>query len=473
MIFAHFCHMPVSVTSMCNVAVPVTLAVVCSQWRTILLDTPFLWTRIHLGPKKWSPAIVNRQLDLSRSLPLIVHIQDPLHRRPSAGDNDVYEETDEYFKAVLSRIFQVLPRWMELHLEISFDQLDDFGALLQGALQPLNSQGQDNDDHRSPITPDLLETVTLKVPDIHVTTLGTPTCLPKIFESAPKFTSFCFFNEDNCTYSGDSFWPSQGLPWKQLDNIILEHRDLHVLNELPAEFFSDGKEAELELYLRHLPSYRPNARLVASKFTSLKLGPAHWNGDLPRYLEALYVPTLKDVELGCAMSPRYSWRETLDDGQNNIGYPNILGALLATITRSKCALKSFIFYVFSDAPDNAFDDSFARAIIALLRVMPELETLEIREGKERGPSLLSDPEFFTLCSAPETGGLLHKLESLELVWAADRQPPVDLVPMLQSRMGGSALKSVVLGIRKGGDLQPEVLDCMRQLKESGIRATLW
>ncbi|KAF8896977.1 hypothetical protein CPB85DRAFT_1458602 [Mucidula mucida] len=465
-IFWHYCHTPVPEDPM-RYELPFTLAVVCSQWRSILLDTPSLWTIIQLGPRKSSPALVDRQLDLSGNLPLSLRIQGPLDRRPSAGNHDVYEETDEYFKDVLRRVFHALPRWKDICLQIKLQELDDFDVLLQGALQPVNPQGQNDDDHRNQITPDLLETVVLKVPHI----ISSPTRLPKIFESAPSFKSFCFFNDDNYPLSGD-FWPSQGLPWKQLDYIMLEHTDLHVLDRLPPEFLSDGQEAELELNLRHLPTYRLNEGIVISKFTSLSLAPNYWTSNLARYLEALSIPNLKHVEVGCAMCPGQLWRET-PDGQNNIGCQNILTALLVTITRSKCMIKSFTFYVFWDAPDKAFDDSFARAIIALLYVMPELETLEICEAEERGPSLLSDPEFFSLCGAPETGGLLPKLESLELVWAADCQPSADLVTMLQSKIGGSALKSVVIGVRKGGDLPSQVLDCLRRLREYGIQATLW
>ncbi|KAF8896990.1 hypothetical protein CPB85DRAFT_1328476, partial [Mucidula mucida] len=420
---------------------PFTLAVVCAQWRSVLLDTPSLWTVIHLGPMRCSPVIVDRQLALSGCLPLSLHIQGPLDGRPSAG---VYEETDDYFKSVLSQIFKALPRWEEVYLEIPINQLEAFEVLLRGAILPITLQGQNDVDDRTPLTPKLLEAVTLKVPD--VSSLEAP-CLPTIFESAPNFKSFCFCNEDDDTFTGQNFWPSRGIPWKQLETIILANPDLD-----------------------HPPAYRRFITpVVISKFTSLKLAPIHWNGELPYYIEALSTTTLEHVEVGCSMHENEVWRET-PDGQNNIGYPNILDALLATIVNSKCALKSFTFYVFGDAPDKSFDDSFARAIIALLRVTPALESLEICEGIERGPSLFGDPEFFALC---ETGGLLPQLESLELVWAGDRKPPVGLIPMLQSRMGGSALKSVVLGVGNGDDLQPQVLDCLRQLRESGIRASEW
>ncbi|KAF8896843.1 hypothetical protein CPB85DRAFT_1328780, partial [Mucidula mucida] len=464
-IFLHYCHTPVPEDPM-RYELPFTLAVVCSQWRSILLDTPFLWTVIHLGPMRCSPVIVDHQLALSGCLPLCLHIQGPLDGRPSAGDHAVYEETDDYFKSVLSKVFKALPRWEEVYLEIPINQLEAFEVLLHGAIQPITPQGHNEVDDRSPLTPKLLEAVTLKVPD--VSSLEAP-CLPTIFESAPKFKSFCFCNEDDDTFTGQNFWPSRGIPWKQLETIILANPDLDVLDRLPAELFADGKAIGLELYLQHSPAYRRFLTpVVISKFTSLKLAPIHWNGELPYYIEALSTTTLEHVEVGCSMHETEVWRET-PDGQNNIGYPNILDALLATIVNSKCALKSFTFYVFGDAPDKSFDDSFARAIIALLRVTPALESLKICEGMERGPSLFGDPEFFALC---ETGGLLPQLESLELVWAGDRKPPVGLIPMLQSRMGGSALKSVVLGVGNGDDLQPQVLDCLRQLRESGIRASV-
>ncbi|KAF9032163.1 hypothetical protein BDZ89DRAFT_1063538 [Hymenopellis radicata] len=76
------------------------------------------------------------------------------------------------------------------------------------------------------------------------------------------------------------------------------------------------------------------------------------------------------------------------------------------------------------------------------------------------------------------GHLLPALTSLEMVWAEERQPVDALIPMLTSRGGeGGAgmgtLSSVVLGVRNGGDLRGDVLDCMATLRQQGIRATLW
>ncbi|KAF8998053.1 hypothetical protein BDZ89DRAFT_1083453 [Hymenopellis radicata] len=76
------------------------------------------------------------------------------------------------------------------------------------------------------------------------------------------------------------------------------------------------------------------------------------------------------------------------------------------------------------------------------------------------------------------GHLLPKLTSLELVWAEEHQLVDALIPMLTARggQGGAGmhtLSSVVLGVRNGGGLRGDVLDCMANLRQQGIRATLW
>ncbi|KAF8995005.1 hypothetical protein BDZ89DRAFT_38007 [Hymenopellis radicata] len=152
MIFIHYCHTP-DPEDPNRYEVPATLAVVCSQWRSILLTTPSLWTTIHLGPEKCSPAIVNHQLELSGSLPLIIYIKGPLDERPSAGNHNVYEETDKYFKAVLTKILNALPRWKHVCLDLTIHELEAFGDLLQGTLQPVYVQGQNDDAHRALLCP--------------------------------------------------------------------------------------------------------------------------------------------------------------------------------------------------------------------------------------------------------------------------------------------------------------------------------
>ncbi|KAF8910726.1 hypothetical protein CPB85DRAFT_1514388 [Mucidula mucida] len=75
------------------------------------------------------------------------------------------------------------------------------------------------------------------------------------------------------------------------------------------------------------------------------------------------------------------------------------------------------------------------------------------------------------------GHLLPALTSLVLVWAEERQPVDALIPMLYSRAGQGggmhSVSSVVLGVRNGGDLRSDVLECMANLRQHGVRATLW
>ncbi|KAF9022534.1 hypothetical protein BDZ89DRAFT_201152 [Hymenopellis radicata] len=114
-----------------------------------------------------------------------------------------------------------------------------------------------------------------------------------------------------------------------------------------------------------------------------------------------------------------------------------------------------------------------KSLVDALHGMKDLRALCVIEA-ELGPSLFSEWLFEEMAE----GDLLPELTSLELVWAEARQPVDALIPMLISRAGQggvgiNTVSSVVLGVRNGGDLRSDVLECMANLRQQGVRATLW
>ncbi|KAF8991857.1 hypothetical protein BDZ89DRAFT_1151328 [Hymenopellis radicata] len=111
--------------------------------------------------------------------------------------------------------------------------------------------------------------------------------------------------------------------------------------------------------------------------------------------------------------------------------------------------------------------TLADSLLDALRDMGHLKYLQVIEAVS-GPPLLNKRLFKQLSA----NTLLPELTSLEFVWAEDCQPHRALLPALSSRADGT-LSSVVLGIRNGGNLGPEVLECMRALRQKDVQAVCW
>ncbi|KAF9014513.1 hypothetical protein BDZ89DRAFT_448108 [Hymenopellis radicata] len=143
--------------------------------------------------------------------------------------------------------------------------------------------------------------------------------------------------------------------------------------------------------------------------------------------------------------------------------------------RSGCALQTFTVVMRGRYEGGIYildaeEPTLADSLVTALHSMKDLRALRVIEA-ESGPSLFSKRLFQEMA----LGHLLPELTSLELVWAEERQPVDTLIPMLTSRGGAGmeTLSSVVLGVRNGGELRGDVLDCMANLRQQGIRATLW
>ncbi|KAF8877217.1 hypothetical protein CPB85DRAFT_1460623 [Mucidula mucida] len=117
--------------------------------------------------------------------------------------------------------------------------------------------------------------------------------------------------------------------------------------------------------------------------------------------------------------------------------------------------------------DNKWEPTLANSLVDALHEMGHLKSLQVIESNN-GPPLLCKRLFEELSA----DALLPGLTSLELVWAESRQPDEELLSALSLRADGR-LSSVVLGIRNGGNLGPDVLECMRSLRKSNVQAVCW
>ncbi len=104
-------------------------------------------------------------------------------------------------------------------------------------------------------------------------------------------------------------------------------------------------------------------------------------------------------------------------------------------------------------------------LVDALQYMGHLKYLQVIEAAS-GPPLLNKRLFEQL----SVNTHLPELTSLELVWAEERQPDRELLSALSLRADGH-LSSVVLGIRNGGNLEPDVLESMQGLRQKNVRAT--
>ncbi|KAF8877220.1 hypothetical protein CPB85DRAFT_1443663 [Mucidula mucida] len=111
--------------------------------------------------------------------------------------------------------------------------------------------------------------------------------------------------------------------------------------------------------------------------------------------------------------------------------------------------------------------TLADTLVDALHEMAHLKSSQVIEAAS-GLPLLNKQLFEQL----STDTFLPKLKSLELVWAEDCQPDRELLSALSARADGR-LSSVVLGIRNGGNLGPDVLVCLRGLRQKNVRATRW
>ncbi|KAK0239410.1 hypothetical protein EDD85DRAFT_821794 [Armillaria nabsnona] len=103
-------------------------------------------------------------------------------------------------------------------------------------------------------------------------------------------------------------------------------------------------------------------------------------------------------------------------------------------------------------------------MLSLLQAVPQLRRLSIVEQTDACVRIVS-PQFIRQLGNPE---MLPELEHLQLVWSGEVDEGA-VLDMLEQR----GLKSVVIGIRKGGELRPDTMSRVDTLRGHGTQVALW
>lgn len=281
---------------------------VCSKWRSILLNTSALWTTIVFGTDSEAPEQVICYLDRCGKQPLCVEFDSPLFDRFM---DDLEENTStESYQEAITRLLMTLPQWQHVHLYLDLGELPVFEDLLIGAFQV--DVHVDGNRRLAPVPcPDVLESVTLAISDAPYE--DNPVMLPDAFQSAPNLTSFTLLKPHlDPDPSFASIWPTCGLPWTQIREITLDYNDLDILRDIPEEVYTDGKPLTLTISSKS-PEWETDEvgspTLVFDKITALHLHPESWTNDLPEFLHDISMPALQDLTLSCLlMSDAHDWR---------------------------------------------------------------------------------------------------------------------------------------------------------------------
>lgn len=424
------------------------LSVVCSYWRTIVTNTPALWTSIfYCLDHRYSSNIADHHMDrCGPLLPLLLEITSPLPVFDAKNDGVDFQDIDV---KVLIRLFCALRQWKIVSL-----RLTDFD----------NNSLVDNLRLRSAVralVPEIMETLIVEKNNFIDSDYWLH--FSSSFFSAPAFSSFVLAR---C-----KIYTTSNLPWERMCSLTFDEEYLDFLEHMQP-FFANTMNKTLRICSKNLAGAFWKGPLelkclVVQQLTTLVLEIGSRFSTLDKLLNALTVPDLQDVTL---------IYHTKDErpGQRNFALPidpnDVVNALTSMIIRSKCILQSLTITLASAPLAVPVNDPFASAHVALLQQCPDLTTLRITEAATHEPLLLVE-ELSTACIGPDT--ILEELHTLELVWAEDHGPSSSFVSMLRSRSSRLSLSFVVLGIRNGGEHKQEVLDFLKELREQGVQASLW
>ncbi len=300
----------------------------------------------------------------------------------------------------------------------------------------------------------LLESLTLAITDIPDTT-----SLPSIFSEAPLLSTIKFLG---CSNNNILFWTRTQLPWGQLRRVQIDQANVANLRFLSNDYQQANGENRTLVLSGPFDSSRTYCHFhpempFALHVTTLVLDSLLWTNNLCKFFRNVTIPTLEDLTI--IPPDPISFRQHLEF----VGFwSNPLDALEEFLQSSQCKLRTFSLVM-----RRTVQPTLADSLVDTLISMSSLTRLQIIEA-ESGPSLFNEG----LCEQLSRNGFLPELTSLELVWAENRQPNRELLSALSARADGR-LSSVVLGIRKGGDIGPEVLKCRQDLRRKDVRATCW
>ncbi|KAF8328970.1 hypothetical protein F5887DRAFT_1082848 [Amanita rubescens] len=127
---------------------PLLLCRVCSSWRSIVLDTPKLWTTVAINiRKKRDPQVVrqviNSWLERSRNLPLRLYL--------IYGQMDFSRTKDDLLGTILSVFYSHSSRWQRVHIHLSHAPTLSFPQLDAPLLQSFMLLGTWDGDEDEPL----------------------------------------------------------------------------------------------------------------------------------------------------------------------------------------------------------------------------------------------------------------------------------------------------------------------------------
>ncbi len=426
---------------------PLSISLVCSKWRAIAISTPELWTRIYVGPDRYAPDLFQHFLgQCGSTLSFDIKIDKAYKERPIARDSVVYEDSYEHHVAGLADVYRTYRRWRTVELHMHVNDL----ALMNVHITPFELEGSD------PLG--CLESVTLKLEGC-VDSMDVD--LSNVFSHAPNFHTVTLLG---CTRL-------QRLPWTQVRHVITDQHnlaDVRNINEgFPGKMTLCGSMPQLAMLA---PGWATPSCML--NITALAMDPRTWSSGVADFFRWISIPALKDLELVCpeqwtrtAEDPTSSWRVALEE----MSWRNALQAVPELIRQSGCDLRSFRFRMSGEYteshPSMQCEPALGECLVEVLGCMPGLEVLQVVEAVA-GPKLLTPKMFGKM----KEGGYLEKLKAVELVWAQDRQPEVDLV---QAFMGHKLLASVVVGMRNGASPPAHMLHDVQSLRRRGIDVRLW
>lgn len=371
------------------------------------------------------------------------------HPTPDDDDDDFpFEQTYEYHVDLMGDIYETFAQWKvaEFHMKEADVQL----------LEGLSGQWLDHMERMGAPNP-LLASLTLAIKDGHD--------LPSIFSEAPLLSTV---NLLDCADGESVLWTRTRLPWGQLRRLRTDQANAMYLMYLSNDF-QDGENRTLVLSgpydsARNYLHLYPNRPVILS-VTTLILDSHFWTQDMCAFFRNVNIPILEDLTM-ITPDPKMCRNRLLISL-----WSNQLQQLPGFLLRSQCRLNAFSLIMRGqhgdDFPGRNAQPTLADSLVDMLDSMGHLQRLQVIEA-ESGPPLLNERLFQRL----STNSILLELASLELVWAEDRQPVRELLSALSSRVN-SSLSSVVLGIRNGGNFRPEVLECMRGLRERNVQAMCW
>ncbi|KAF9032170.1 hypothetical protein BDZ89DRAFT_1158637 [Hymenopellis radicata] len=437
---------------------PLSISVVCSKWRDIALSTPSLWTHIYVAPYSGGLDVYEHYLKRCGHIPISVKIDIPYKEHPTAAidcdENIPYEETYDYHRELVSATCRNCAQWKVA--EFCMNPRDT--SLLGYHIQELESP--------------LLESLTLvnEGPVDYVE--------PGLFNEASFLTSFTILDGEGRTVVFRDI--ADAFPWRQLREVCTQSDVYSLRHHLNVELDHGNNRTlilrphryEIDLPFIGVPPF-------SLRISTLVLDSVIWMGSLLALFRSITIPTLENLTM---MPPDPAATDRHFDPADWINPFSVLPEFLA---RSGCALQTFTVIMRGRYVDDIRDfanriytyttmvPTLADSLVAALHRMKNLRALRVIEA-ELGPSLFNEQLFPEMAE----GHLLPALTSLEMVWAEERQPVDALIPMLCARggrggVGMDTLSSVVLGVRNGGALRGDVLDCMANLRQQGIRATLW